>query len=387
MGLSTDAIHAGQEPDPSTGAIIPPIYQTSTYVQQSIAVHKGYEYARGDNPTREAYERCVAALERGVQGIAFASGMAAIDAVGSLLDAGDHFLLTSNVYGGTFRLFHRIRSRHGISFDRVPTFDLDAVRRAIRPSTKLVLVETPTNPLLEITDLDGIAAIARERGMLLAVDNTFMSPFFQRPLERGADLVIHSATKYLNGHSDMVGGIVVAKDEALAERVRFLQFAGGAIPGPFDCWLALRGIKTLAVRMERHDANARVIAERLERHPAVVKTHYPGLRAHPQHELAKRQMDGFGGMISFDLGSREAARVALEAVRIFALAESLGGVESLICLPAEMTHASVPEEDRLRSGITPGLVRISVGIEDVEDLWTDLEGALAKIPQAARAAR
>jgi cystathionine beta-lyase/cystathionine gamma-synthase len=387
MGFSTDAIHAGQEPDPSTGAIIPPIYQTSTYVQQSIAVHKGYEYARGDNPTREAYERCVATLERGTQGIAFASGMAAIDAVGSLLDAGQHLLLTSNVYGGTFRLFRRIRSRHGISFDRVPTFDLEAVRRAILPTTKLLLVETPTNPLLEITDLEGIAKIAREHGILLAVDNTFMSPFFQRPLERGADLVIHSATKYLNGHSDMVGGIVVAKDDALAERVRFLQFAGGAIPGPFDCWLALRGIKTLAVRMERHDANARVIAERLESHPAVLKTHYPGLRAHPQHELAKRQMSGFGGMISFDLGTREAARVALETVRIFALAESLGGVESLICLPAEMTHASVPEEDRLRSGITPGLVRISVGIEDVEDLWRDLENALAKIPQTARASR
>ncbi len=387
MGFSTDAIHAGQDPDPSTGAIIPPIYQTSTYVQQSIAVHKGYEYARGDNPTREAYERCVAVLERGTQGIAFGSGMAAIDAIGSLLDAGEHIILTSNVYGGTIRLFRRIRSRHGISFDRVPTHDLDAVRRAIRPNTKLILLETPANPLLEITDLAGIAALAREHELLVAVDNTFMSPFFQRPLELGADLVVHSATKYLNGHSDMVGGIVVAKDEALAERVRFIQFAGGAVPGPFDCWLALRGIKTLAVRMERHDQNARVIARRLEEHPAVLKTIYPGLRSHPHHELATRQMSGFGGMITLDLGSREAARIALESVRIFALAESLGGVESLISVPAEMTHASVPEDERLRAGITPGLVRLSVGIEDVEDLWTDLDAALAKLPQAARSAR
>ncbi len=385
MGFSTDAVHAGQQPDPSTGAIMPPIYQTSTYVQSSIAVHKGYEYARGDNPTREAYERCVAALERGTQGIAFGSGMAAIDAIGSLLDVGDHFLMTSNVYGGTFRLFHRIRNRHGLSFDRVSTCDLAAVRAAFRPNTKLVFVETPTNPLLEVTDLAAVSALCEERGALLVVDNTFLSPFFQRPLEMGADLVVHSATKYLNGHSDMVGGIVVAKDEALAERVRFIQFAAGAIPGPFDCWLALRGIKTLALRMERHDRSARVIAERLEKHPAVQRTIYPGLRSHPQHELAKRQAGGFGGMISFEMGSREAARLLLEAVEIFALAESLGGVESLICVPAEMTHASVPAEDRLRYGITPGLVRISVGIEDVEDLWSDLEAALAKIPAAVRA--
>jgi cystathionine beta-lyase/cystathionine gamma-synthase len=384
MGFSTDAIHGGQEPDPTTGAIIPPIYQTSTYVQQSIAVHKGYEYARGDNPTREAYERCVAVLEGGPQAIAFASGMAAIDAIISLLDAGDHFVMTANVYGGTVRLMQRIRTRHGISFDRVSTSDLSAVRAAIRPNTKMIFVETPTNPLLEITDLTAISALCRERGLLLAVDNTFMSPFFQRPLALGADLVVHSATKYLNGHSDLVGGVVVAANDALAERVRFLQFAAGAVPGPFDCWLVLRGLKTLAIRMERHDHNARILAQRLHDHPAVPRTIYPGLPSHPQHELARRQMSGFGGMITFELGSREAARVVLESVKIFALAESLGGVESLISVPAEMTHASISEEDRRRVGITPGLVRISVGIEDVEDLWVDLESALARIPAAVR---
>jgi len=384
MGFSTDAIHGGQEPDPTTGAIIPPIYQTSTYVQQSIAVHKGYEYARGDNPTREAYERNVAILEGGSKAVAFASGMAAIDAIISLLDAGDHFIMTENVYGGTVRLMNRIRSRHGISFDRVSTADLNAVRAAIRPNTKMVFVETPTNPLLEITDLAAISSLCRERGLLLAVDNTFMSPFFQRPLALGADLVVHSGTKYLNGHSDLVGGIVVAKDDDLAERVRFLQFAAGAIPGPLDCWLVLRGIKTLAIRMERHDHNARILAQRLDEHPAVPRTIYPGLPSHPQHEIAKRQMSGFGGMITFDLGAREAARITLESVKIFALAESLGGVESLISVPAEMTHASITEEDRRRVGITPGMVRISVGIEDVEDLWVDLESALARIPAAVR---
>jgi cystathionine beta-lyase/cystathionine gamma-synthase len=384
MGFSTDAIHGGQEPDPTTGAIIPPIYQTSTYVQESIAVHKGYEYARGDNPTREAYERNVAVLEGGAQGIAFGSGMAAIDAVISLLDAGDHFLMTAEVYGGTIRLMNRIRTRHGISFDRIRTSDLAAVRAAIRPNTKMIFVETPTNPNLEITDLPAIASLCRERGLLLAVDNTFMSPFFQRPLSLGAHLVVHSATKYLNGHSDVIGGIVVAKDDALAERVRFIQFAAGAVPGPFDSWLVLRGIKTLAVRMERHDFNARILAQRLAGHPAILRAMYPGLPSHPQHEIAKRQMSGFGGMISFDLGAREAARVVLESVKIFALAESLGGVESLICVPAEMTHASLSEEDRRRTGITPGLVRISVGIEDVEDLWEDLEGALANVPAAVR---
>ncbi len=380
MGFSTDAIHAGQRPDPASGAIITPIFQTSTYVQQSIAVHQGYEYARGDNPTREAYEANVATLEKAKHGIAFGSGMAAIDAVVCTLEAGDHFLMTSNVYGGTYRLFSRIRSKHGIEFDTVRTSDADEIRAKLRPNTKMILVETPTNPVLELTDLKAVAAICREKGLTLVVDNTFMTPYFQRPLELGADVVLHSATKYLNGHSDMVGGIVLTSDETLHEKIRFMQFAAGAIPGPFDCWLVLRGTKTLGVRMDRHESNARVLAERLEKHPAIGRLLYPGLPSHPQHELAKEQMSGFGGMITFDLGSREAARIVLEAVEIFALAESLGGVESLISVPAEMTHASIPAEERDKLGITPGLTRISVGIEDVEDLWSDLESALAKLP-------
>ncbi len=382
MGFSTDAVHAGQKPDPSTGAIITPIYQTSTYVQDSIGVHKGYEYARGDNPTRQAWEANIAALEGGTRGFAFGSGLAAIDAVFSLLNAGDHLLLTDDVYGGTFRVLSKVRSRHGIAFDRVATHDLDAVRAALRPNTRLLFVETPTNPNLLVTDLLAAAAICRERGILLAVDNTFMSPFFQRPLELGADIVVHSSTKFLNGHSDMIGGIAVTKDDALAERLGFLQFAVGAIPGPFDCWLALRGTKTLAIRMERHDRNARELAAKLASHPAVRRTMYPGLPSHPHHGLAKRQMSGFGGIVTFDLGSRGAARAVLESVKIFALAESLGGVESLICVPAEMTHASISAEDRARLGITPGLVRISVGIEYADDLWRDLEQALGRVPAA-----
>jgi len=380
MGFSTDAVHAGQRPDPSTGAIITPIFQTSTYVQQGVGVHHGYEYARGDNPTRQDWEANIAALEGGTHGYAFASGMAAIDTVFCLLSAGDHALMTADVYGGSYRLLARVRTRHGIAFDRVPTHDLGAVRAAIRPQTRLLFVETPTNPNLFLTDLAQAAALCREHGMLLAVDNTFMSPFFQRPLALGADLVVHSATKFLNGHSDIVGGVVVTANADLAERLGFLQFAVGAIPGPLDCWLAMRGTKTLAVRMERHDRNARALAAMLESHAAVKRVSYPGLASHPHHELAKRQMSGFGGIITFDLGAREAAHRFLESVRIFALAESLGGVESLISLPAEMTHASVPAEDRARLGIGPGLVRISVGIEDVEDLEADLRQALAKVP-------
>lgn len=380
MGFSTDAIHAGQHPDPSTGAIITPIYQTSTYVQESIGVHQGYEYARGDNPTRKAWEGNVAALEGAKHGIAFSSGMAAIDAVVCTLSAGDHFLMTADVYGGTYRLFKRIRERHGLSFDRVRTSDLEAVKAAIRPNTKLLFVETPTNPNLDVSDLSALAKLTHEHGMIMVVDNTFMTPYNQRPLEYGADAVVHSATKYLNGHSDMVGGIVLTSNEDFAEKVRFIQFAAGAIPGPMDCWLGLRGTKTLAVRMQRHEENARQIAEKLDAHPSILRTIYPGLSSHPQHDLAARQQNGFGAIITFDLGSREAARILLESLRIFALAESLGGVESLVSQPAEMTHASISEEDRQALGITPGLVRISVGIEDVEDLWADLEQALAKMP-------
>jgi cystathionine beta-lyase/cystathionine gamma-synthase len=382
MGFSTDAIHAGQEPEATTGAIIPPIFQTSTFVQESIAVHKGYEYARGDNPTREFLERNVAVLEGGKHGLAFASGMAAIDTVVSLLDAGDHFLMTNRVYGGTFRLFAQVRARHGLAFDRVDTSDLDAVSAAIRPETKMLFVETPTNPTLQITDLEGAAALCRERGLLLVVDNTFMTPYFQRPLTLGADIVVHSATKYLNGHSDVISGIAITSDDGLAERLRFIQKSVGAIPGPMDCWLVLRGIKTLAVRMERHEKNARALAEELARHPAVKQTLYPGLASHPHHERAKSQMSGFGSVISFDVGTREAARIVLETVKIFALAESLGGVESLISHPAEMTHASVPLADQEELGINPGLVRVSVGIEDLEDLRTDLNAALAALPVA-----
>ena len=379
MGFSTDAIHAGQRPDPTTGAIITPIYQTSTYVQDSIACHKGYEYSRTENPTREAYEANVATLEGARHGIAFGSGMAAIDAIGSLLDAGDHLLLTDDVYGGTFRLFDKVRRRFGLSFDRVDTTDLAAVRDAIRPETRMLFAESPTNPTLRICDLRALADLCHEKNMLLAVDNTFMTPFFQRPFELGADLVVHSATKYLGGHSDTIGGIVLAQDDALEERIRFLQKSVGAVPGPLDCWLILRGTKTLAVRMERHESNAREIASRLDSHDAVSRTLYPGLPNHPGHDLATRQMSGYGAMISFDVGSRECARTLLESLSIFALAESLGGVESLVSAPGEMTHASVPEEARLAMGITPGFVRLSVGIEDLEDLWEDLERGFSQM--------
>ncbi|MAF26522.1 MAG: PLP-dependent aspartate aminotransferase family protein [Gemmatimonadota bacterium] len=379
MGFSTDAIHAGQRPDPTTGAIITPIYQTSTYVQDSIACHKGYEYSRTENPTREAYEANVATLEGARHGIAFGSGMAAIDAIGSLLDAGDHLLLTDDVYGGTFRLFDKVRRRFGLSFDRVDTTDLAAVRDAIRPETRMLFAESPTNPTLRISDLRALADLCHEKNMLLAVDNTFMTPFFQRPFELGADLVVHSATKYLGGHSDTIGGIVLAQDDALEERIRFLQKSVGAVPGPLDCWLILRGTKTLAVRMERHESNAREIASRLDSHDAVSRTLYPGLPNHPGHDLATRQMSGYGAMISFDVGSRECARTLLESLSIFALAESLGGVESLVSAPGEMTHASVPEEARLAMGITPGFVRLSVGIEDLEDLWEDLERGFSQM--------
>jgi cystathionine beta-lyase/cystathionine gamma-synthase len=375
--LATRAVHAGQAPDPSTGAIMTPIYQTSTYVQQGLGRHQGFEYARTRNPTRDALERNVAALEGGRHGFAFASGTAATDTLLKLLAAGDHVIAGENLYGGTHRLMTQVFARLGLRFTFVDTREPAAIRRALTPATRLVFIETPTNPLMRLSDIAAVAAVAREANALLAVDNTFATPCFQRPLALGADLVLHSTTKYLNGHSDMVGGVIVLDRDDTAERLQFLQNAAGAVPGPLDCWLALRGIKTLALRMRQHDASGRRIADWLARQPAVRQVYYPGLPSHPQHELACRQMSGFGGMISLDLGSAARARAFAEATRLFALAESLGGVESLIGHPATMTHASVPREMREAMGLTDGLVRLSVGIEDADDLLADLERALA----------
>ncbi len=380
MGFSTDAVHAGQFPDPSTGAIMPPIYQTSTYVQDGLGRHKGYEYARTQNPTRHALERNLAALEGGASAFAFASGLAAIGTVFQLLNGGDHVIVTDNVYGGTFRLADKVWKRFGLEFSFVDTASIETVEKALRPTTRLLLLESPTNPMMKLCDIAALCRLVQPRGIQVAVDNTFMTPYFQRPLALGADVVLHSTTKYLNGHSDMVGGVVVVNDSALAERLAFLQNAAGAVPGPMDCWLVLRGVKTLALRMQAHDRNAGELARFLENHPRVRRTYYPGLPAHPQHELARRQASGFGGIVSIELGSLEAARRFMEALRVFALAESLGGVESLVCHPATMTHASVPVEDRARFGLTDGLVRLSVGIEDVEDLVRDVDKALAEIP-------
>jgi cystathionine beta-lyase/cystathionine gamma-synthase len=375
--FSTICLHAGQEPDPSTGAIITPIYQTSTYVQEALGQHKGFEYARTQNPTRMALERNIAAIEGGKAGFAFASGMAAIGAIATLLKAGDHVVVSDNTYGGTFRLFDKVLSRYQLCFSYVDTSRLDDVERAIRPNTRILFVETPTNPLMGLTDLRAAADLAHKHNVRLAVDNTFASPYLQRPIEFGADLVTHSTTKYLNGHSDSVGGIVVAVRDDDIEWLTFVQNAAGAILGPFDSWLVLRGTKTLTLRMQQHNANGLALAQFLSAHPKVREVHYPGLPSHPQHELAKRQMNGFGGMLAFDLGSLEAARRLLNAVRLHALAESLGGVESLISHPATMTHASVPAEHRAAIGITDGLVRISAGIEDIDDLKDDLTQALA----------
>lgn len=375
--FGTRAVHAGQRPDPTTGAIMPPVYQTSTYVQDALGQPRlGYEYARVQNPTREAMEANIAALEGGKHGIAFSSGLAAIEAVVKRLSAGDHVISEENTYGGTPRLFTQVLARFGIEFTFVDSRDPDAVRDAIRPNTKLIHLETPTNPLMRICDLGAIGAIAREKGIHVMVDNTFASPYNQRPLELGATIVVHSSTKYLNGHSDVVGGIVVTNDDDVADDLRFLQKAAGAVPGPWDAWLVLRGTKTLHVRMERHNSNGQRIAEFLEAHPAVERVYYPGLPSHPQHELAKRQMRGFTGMISMELGTAERARKVVESTRIFALAESLGGVESLIGHPASQTHAAVPPEKRADMGLTDSLVRLSVGIEDVEDLIEDLDQAL-----------
>ena len=380
LALGTLAIHGGQSPDPSTGAVMPPIYATSTYAQSSPGVHQGFEYSRTHNPTRFAYERCVAALEGGSRGYAFASGMAATSTVLELLDSGDHVIAMDDIYGGTYRLFERVRRRSaGLDFSFVDLTDTAAFEAAIRPETKMVWIETPTNPMLKIVDIEAVSAIARKRGLRVVVDNTFASPILQRPLQLGADLVMHSATKYLNGHSDMVGGMVVVGDDTeLAEQMAFLQNSIGAVQGPFDSFLALRGLKTLHLRMKAHCENAQALAEFLETHPAIEKVIYPGLKSHPQHALANRQMDGFGGIISIVLkGGFEAAKQFCENTKLFTLAESLGGVESLVNHPAVMTHASVPVERRERLGITDGLVRLSVGVEDGDDLLADLARVLS----------
>ncbi len=378
MGFSTTAIHAGQEPDPTTGAVTTPIYQTSTYAQEALGRHKGFEYARTQNPTRLALERNLAALEGGQAAYCFASGMAAITSVLMLLEAGDHVIVSENTYGGTYRLFERVLKNFGLEFSYVDSSEAKNVERAIRPQTRMVFLETPTNPIMTIADLEGIGQLARDCQLRLVVDNTFMTPYFLRPIEFGADLVVHSTTKYLNGHSDSVGGVVVTVRPEDAERIAFTQNAVGAILSPFDSFLVLRGIKTLALRMRQHDANGRAVANFLAEHPKVQKVYYPGLPDHPQHERAKKQMSGFGGMISFEMGSLAAARAVLDNVRLCTLAESLGGVETLISHPATMTHASVPAEQRARLGISDGLVRISVGIEDVEDIIADLDAALQK---------
>jgi cystathionine gamma-lyase len=379
--FSTRAIHAGQEPDPSTGAIMTPIYATSTYVQQSPGVHKGYEYARSQNPTRMAYERCVADLESGARGFAFASGLAAMSTLLDLLDSGDHVVAGDDLYGGTFRLFERVRKRSaGLQFSFVDMSDVENIRSAVTSKTRMIWVETPSNPLLKLVDLRAVAEIGKSRGIMTVSDNTFASPYLQRPLELGFDVVVHSATKYLNGHSDMVGGVVAVKDTELGDRLAYLHNAVGAIGGPFDSFLALRGLKTLHLRMQRHCENAGEVAGWLEGHPRVERVMYPGLASHPQHLLAKAQMDGFGGMVTAILKTDlQGTRRFLERCHVFALAESLGGVESLIEHPAIMTHASVPAAQRAAVGIGDSLVRLSVGVEDVRDLIGDLEGALGGI--------
>lgn len=377
MRFDTLAIHAGQEPDPSTGAIMTPVYLTSTYVQDGPGEHKGYEYSRTKNPTRLALERCLAALEGATFGAAFGSGCAAADALMHLLDEGDHVVVSDDVYGGTFRLFDKVFQRQGLAFSFVDMTQPANIERAITPKTRMIWVETPTNPMLKLIDLGRAAEIARKHGLISVCDNTFMTPYFQRPLEHGIDVVTHSTTKYLNGHSDVVGGFVATSSADLAGRIAFLQNAVGAVPGPMDSFLVLRGLKTLHVRMARHAENASRVVDFLTRHPKVRKVTWPGLTSHPQHELARRQMKGFGGMMTFDLeGGLEAARRFLKAVKVFACAESLGGVESLVEHPAIMTHASIPKDTRERLGITDGLIRLSVGIEDAADLVDDLSAAL-----------
>jgi cystathionine gamma-lyase len=378
--FGTRAIHAGQRPDPLAGAIMTPVYLTSTYVQDALGSNKGYEYARGKNPTREALERNVAALEGGVHGFAFASGMGCLDSIMKLFRAGDHLVCAENVYGGTFRLFDKILKHFGLRFTFVDTRDPQRVEDACAGGAAAILVETPSNPLMRLADIRAIAGIAHRVGALLIVDNTFATPFFQRPLELGADIVYHSTTKYLNGHSDMVGGLAVVRDDELGDKLQFIHNAAGAVAGPFDSWLALRGTKTLHLRMPRHDANGRRVAAWLAERVGEPCTFYPGLPSHPQHALAVRQMSGFGGMVSVNLGTKNRAAHVLGRVRVFSLAESLGGVESLISHPASMTHASVPSENRAALGLSEGIVRLSCGVEDIEDLLGDLEHAFEDLP-------
>ena len=380
MKFSTRAIHVGQEADPTTGATIVPVYQTTTYTQDAVGEHKGFDYSRTINPTRLALEKQLASLEGGAHSYAFASGMAATAAVLNLLSAGDHAVVTDDLYGGTYRLFSRVLNRYGLDFTYVDMSDVGAVRAAVRPNTKLFWLETPTNPLLKLIDIAALreAADAAPRGdIIVAVDNTFATPYFQQPLALGADVVVHSTTKYIGGHSDVVGGVAITNDDAIADVIKFHQNAEGGVPGPHDAWLTMRGAKTLALRMQAHARNAQAVAEFLEAHPEVDRVYYPGLLSHPQHALAKRQMSGFGGMVSFVLkGPQSRALDFAHRLRYFSLAESLGGVESLICHPARMTHGSIPKEDRERRGVTDGLLRLSVGIEDVEDLLDDLGSAL-----------
>ncbi|HET56138.1 MAG TPA: cystathionine gamma-synthase [Ignavibacteria bacterium] len=376
MGFQTDAVHAGQKPEPLSGAITIPIYQTSTYHQEELGKHKGYEYGRTHNPTREAMEKNIATLEKGKYGIAYSSGLSSVQALMGLLKQGDHVVISNNVYGGTYRQLELNMTNYGLSFSWVDTSDLKNIEDAIKENTKMVFIETPTNPMLNLTDIKGTVEIAKKNNLISVVDNTFMSPYFQNPLILGADVVLHSTTKYINGHCDVVGGILITNNEKIHERLRYLQNAIGAVPSPFDCWLTLRSTKTLALRMKQHNENAIKIAEYLESQSYAERVIYPGLKSHPQHELAKKQMTGFGGMISVDFGTFEKAKKVLNRVKIFALAESLGGVESLICHPASMTHAAVPKEEREKIGITDSLVRFSVGIEDAEDLIADIELAL-----------
>lgn len=378
MKFSTKAIHAGQEPDPTTGAIMTPIFQTSTYAQAGIGEHKGYEYARTGNPTRTALEKCLAALENGTYGLAFASGMAAESAVLSLLKAGDSIISCDDLYGGTYRIFERINRQYNIETSYVTVGNIAEYEQAIRPNTKMIWLETPTNPLLRLVDIRAVAEIAHKHHILLVVDNTFSSPYFQQPLDLGADIVVHSTTKYINGHSDVIGGVLVMNDETVYEAIQFYQNAAGGVPGPFDAWLTLRGIKTLAVRMRQHEENARSVAGFLAEHPRVEKVYYPGLPFHPDHELAKKQMSGFGGMVSFQFkGNMADVDRVIRRLKVFTFAESLGGVESLVCHPATMTHGSIPKEIRESRGLTDTLLRLSIGIEDIEDILADLDQALA----------